>query len=73
MSPRGREGRPRQRAQLCCCHGKGGGTSPQFGATVPAPHFQTPAQKVPDKFIAVVVIGGTIKRVILALVFAQTF
>lgn len=44
-----------------------------------APCSQTPAQKVPgqvvlpEKFIVVVVTGGTIKRVILALVFARAF
>lgn len=37
MSPRGREGRPRQRAQLCCCHGKGGGPAPNLGRLCPHP------------------------------------
>lgn len=67
-----------------CRHGVGGsvarpggaGGCPQARAWTPLPN---PAQKVPDrvflpeKFIVVVVIGGSIKRVILALVFAQGF
>lgn len=46
MSPRGREGRPNQRAQLCCCHGKGGDRPPIWGDRAHTP-LPDPGMKGP--------------------------